>query len=207
MDETRTRLGSVDANYYPSLDQILSAHDDDLNKFLSKTKKGNIVCLLKELILKFNEKESIQNDLNAIKTSITEVYDDVKGSAMSETRSAGETSKGSYISALLKQKSSEDDKTCEVRISGIPEFESVSSEKKLRQLDIIQHEEKAMISIMEHLEIQKEAITSATRMGKFRPESIRPRTFLVKFRDKLTAYKALASAFRLKQYDGTAANR
>ena len=61
-----------------------------------------------------------------------------------------------------------------------------------------------MISIMEHLEIQKEAITSATRMGKFRPESIRPRTFLVKFRDKMTAYKVLASAFRLKQYDGTA---
>ena len=56
---------------------------------------------------------------------------------------------------------------------------------------------------MEHLEIQK-AITSATGMGKFRPESIRPRTFLVKFRDKMTAYKVLASAFRLKQYDGTA---
>ena len=72
---------------------------------------------------------------------------------MSETQSAGETSKGSYISALLKQKSSEDDKTCEVRISGIPEFKSVSSEKKPRQLDIIQHEEKAMISIMEHLKI------------------------------------------------------
>ena len=53
----------------------------------------------------------------------------------------------------------------EVRISGIPEFKSVSSEKKPRQLDIKQHEEKAMISIMEHLEIQKEAITSATRMG------------------------------------------
>ena len=70
MGETRTRFGSVDANYYPSLDQILSAHDDDLNKFLSKTKKDNIVCLFKELILKFNEKESIQNDLNAIKTSI-----------------------------------------------------------------------------------------------------------------------------------------
>ena len=63
------RLGSVDANYYPSLDRILSAHDDDLNKFLSKTKKDNIVCLFKELILKFNEKESIQNDLNAIKPS------------------------------------------------------------------------------------------------------------------------------------------
>ena len=63
------RLGSVDANYYPSLDRILSAHDDDLNKFLSKTKKDNIVCLFKELILKFNEKESIQNDLNAIKSS------------------------------------------------------------------------------------------------------------------------------------------
>ena len=57
---------------------------------------------------------------------------------------------------------------------------------------------------MEHLEIQKEAITSATRMGKFRPESTRPRTFLVKFRDKMTAYKVLASAFRLKKYDGTA---
>ena len=81
----------------------------------------------------------------------------------------------------MKQKSSEDDKTCEVRISGIPEFKSVSSEKKPRQLDIIQHEEKAMIAIMEHLEIQKEAIT---HMGKFRPESIRPRTFLVKFRKK-----------------------
>ena len=61
-----------------------------------------------------------------------------------------------------------------------------------------------MISIIEHLEIQKEAKTSATRMGKFRPESIRPRTFLVKFRDTMTAYKVLASAFRLKQYDGTA---
>ena len=70
MGETRTRLGSVDANYYPSLDQILSAHDDDLNKFLSKTKKDNIVCLFKELKLKFNEKASIQNDLNAIKISI-----------------------------------------------------------------------------------------------------------------------------------------
>ena len=76
---------------------------------------------------------------------------------MSETRSARETSKGSYISALLKQKSSEDDKTCEVRIYGIPEFKYVSSEKKPRQLGIIQHEEKGMISIMEHLEIQKEA--------------------------------------------------
>ena len=86
-----------------------------------------------------------------------------------------------------------------MRISGIPEFKSVSSEKKPRQLDIIQHEEKAMISIMEHLELQKEAITSATRMGQFGPESIRPRTFLVTFRDKLTAYKVLASAFRLKQ--------
>ena len=132
------------------------------------------------------------------------VHDDVKRSAMSETESAGETSKGSYISALLKQKSSEDDKTCEVRISGKPELKSVSSEKKPRQLDIIQHEEKAMISIMVHLEIQKEAITSATRMGKFRPESIRPRIFLVKFCDKMTAYKVLASAFRKKQYDGTA---
>ena len=177
MDEDRTRLVSVDANYYPSLDQILSAHDDDLNKFLSKTKKVNIVCLFKEWKIKFNEKESIQNDLNAIKTSIKKVHDDVKGSAMSETRSAGETSKGSYISALLKQKSSEDDKTCEVRISGIPEFKSVSSEKNPRQLNIIQLEEKAMISIMEHLEIQKEAITSATCMGKFRSESIRSRTF------------------------------
>ena len=57
---------------------------------------------------------------------------------------------------------------------------------------------------MEQLEIQKEAITSATRMVKFRPELRRPRTFLVKFRDKMTAYKVLASAFRLKQYDGTA---
>ena len=47
MGETRTRLGSVDAKYYPSLDQILSAHDDDLNKFLSKTKKDNIVCLFR----------------------------------------------------------------------------------------------------------------------------------------------------------------
>ena len=83
------------------------------------------------------------------------MHDDVKGSAISETQSAGETSKGSYISALLKQKSSEDDKTCEVRISGIPEFKSVSSEH-----------------LMEHLEIQKEATTSATRMGKFRPEPI-----------------------------------
>ena len=70
MEETRTRLGSVDANYYPSLDQILSAHDDDLNKFLSKTKKANIVCLFRELLVKFNENESIQNDLDAIKSSI-----------------------------------------------------------------------------------------------------------------------------------------
>ena len=70
MGETRTRLGSVDANYYPSLDQIMSAHDDDLSKFLGKTKKDNIVCLFKELILMINEKESIQNDLNTIKSSI-----------------------------------------------------------------------------------------------------------------------------------------
>ena len=70
MGETRTRLGSVDANYYSSLDQILSAQDNDLSKFLSKTKKDNIDCLFKELILKFNEKESIQNYFNAIKTSI-----------------------------------------------------------------------------------------------------------------------------------------
>ena len=41
-------------------------------------------------------------------------------------------------------------------------------------------------------------------MGKFRPESTRPRTFLVKFCDKVTAYKVLTIAFRLKQYDGTA---
>ena len=67
MGETRTRHGSVDANYYPSLDQILSAHDDDLKKFLSKTKKDNIVRLFKELILKFNKKESIQNDLKLSK--------------------------------------------------------------------------------------------------------------------------------------------
>ena len=55
---------------------------------------------------------------------------------MSETPSAGETSKGSYISALLKQKNSEDDKICEVRIFGKPEFKSLSSEKKPRHLDI-----------------------------------------------------------------------
>ena len=90
-----------------------------------------------------------------------------------------------------------------MRISGRPQFKSVSSVKKPKQLDIKEHEETAMLSIMEHLEIQKEAITSATRMGKFRPESIRPRTFLVNFRDKMTAYKVLASAFRLKQYDGS----
>ena len=41
-------------------------------------------------------------------------------------------------------------------------------------------------------------------MEKFRPESSRPRTFLVKFCDKMTAYKVLAKAFRLKQYAGTA---
>ena len=68
----------------------------------------------------------------------------------------------------------------------------------------MQPEEKAMISIMEQLEVQKEAITSATRMEKLRPELIRPRTFLVRFREKTTAYKVLASAFRLKRYDGTA---
>ena len=119
MGETRTRLGSVDANYHPSLDQILSAHDDDLNKFLSKTKKDNIVCLFKELILKFNEKESIQNDFNAIKSSIKKVHDDVKDQQCQKHNQQGETSKGSYISALLNQKSSEDDKTCEVRISSI----------------------------------------------------------------------------------------
>ena len=48
----------------------------------------------------------------------------------------------------------------------------------------MQREEKAMISIMEQLEVQEEAITSATRMGKLRPESIRPGTFLVRFREK-----------------------
>ena len=68
----------------------------------------------------------------------------------------------------------------------------------------MQPEEKAMISIMEQLEVQKEAITSATRMEKLRTELIRPRTFLVRFREKTTAYKVLASAFRLKRYDGTA---
>ena len=44
-------------------------------------------------------------------------------------------------------------------------------------------------------------------MGKFRPESIRPRTFLIMFSDKMTAYKVLASDFRLKQYNGTTDGR
>ena len=48
--------------------------------------------------------------LEYLRCIIKKVHDDVIGSEMSEMRSAGETSKGSYISALLKQKSSKDDK-------------------------------------------------------------------------------------------------
>ena len=61
-----------------------------------------------------------------------------------------------------------------------------------------------MNSIMNYMEPQKDSKTSTIRLGKYKPDSNRPKTKIVKFRNRMTANKVLASAFiRLKQYHGT----
>ena len=44
--EQRSRLGSCDTNYYPTISQLLENSDQDVQKFLTKTKKDTLVCML-----------------------------------------------------------------------------------------------------------------------------------------------------------------
>ena len=63
------RLPSADSSYYPTLDEVLSSTDDDLNKYLNKTVKGNVVSLFKELINRCRDNGTIKTEIGEMKVS------------------------------------------------------------------------------------------------------------------------------------------
>ena len=66
----RGRLASADSSYYPTLDEVLSSTDDDLNKYLNKTVKGNVVSLFKELINRYRDNGTIKTEIGEMKQSL-----------------------------------------------------------------------------------------------------------------------------------------
>ena len=69
--EQRSRLGSCDTNYYPTISELLESSDQDVQKFLAKTKKDTLVCILREAIAQLRNKSLclIANDIAEIKVT------------------------------------------------------------------------------------------------------------------------------------------
>ena len=70
--EQRSRLGSCDTNHYPTISELLESSDQDVQKFLAKTKKDSLVCILRETIAQLRNKSLclIANDIAEIKVTL-----------------------------------------------------------------------------------------------------------------------------------------
>ena len=74
---SRTRLGSVDNNYYPTVPQLVQLSDDELNEFLSKTNE-NLSCLVQESVPNLRENDSFQTSFEAITQQLNNIQHEIK---------------------------------------------------------------------------------------------------------------------------------
>ena len=204
--QQRVRLDSIDG-YYSTIDQLMGSPDDEINKYLTKTKKDSIICLFKELLSqhrqtlsRFDETTSLKTDLKELKESLTN-----NSARQPELDSSGQSSSNpqakSYSDVLLNKNGVEHAK--KLRFSGIPEFISASDNKAQRS-DIFEHEVTNVTGVLTHLGIDtNEPVASIKRLGPFKPESTRPRTIIVKFKNELISERLSSRATHLKDYSNT----
>ena len=217
----RGRLASADSSYYPTLDEVLSSTDDDINKFLIKTVKGNVVSLFKELINRYRDNGTIKTEIGEMKQSLAKVVEEVQ-----QLKEQSPPSKATYseitqslakvveVQQLKEQpvptkvtnneithnEVNINERSIEFRVSGIPEFKS--SHAKSNRSEQIDYEEKSIASIVKYLECEDDCIKSFNRLGKYQPNTTRPRTLLVKFKTELVVNKILARANKLRFDEG-----
>ena len=66
------KLASADS--YPTHDEVLSSTDDDLNKYLNKTVKGNVASIFEELINRYRDNGTIKTEISEMKQSLAKVW-------------------------------------------------------------------------------------------------------------------------------------
>ena len=125
MSENRNRLPS-DSNYYPTIQEILSAEQSELSTFIGKAKKTTLECLLRETLSQLNQanKEKMINDFaknsansfNDIETKITELTK-VKKMKVTET----ERPDTKIEKKTSTSQSKNDEVTPQLRVHGPPE--------------------------------------------------------------------------------------
>ena len=195
---SRRRLDSIE-NYYPTIEEIMASSDDEINKYLHKTKKDSIICIFKELLSQHRLTLSKNEEIADLKNTILAVGDSLQNQTPTKSQAK------SFASIVKQVQSSSTNFENEIRISGVPELTSATPEKPKR-IDIFEHDESNLNTVLNHLGIPNDHVASTARLGKFNPTSTRPRTMLVRFRDKFTAEKTLARASMLKTFTGTYKN-
>ena len=218
----RGRLASAYSSYYPTLDEVLSSTDDDLNKYLNKTVKGNVVSLFKELINRYRDNGTIKTEIMEMKQSLAEVVEEVQhlkeqpppskatyseitqsiAKVVEEVQQLKEQPVPTKVTnnEITHNEVNINERSIELRVSGIPEFKS--SHAKSNRSEQIDYEEKSIASIVKYLECEDDCIKSFNRLGKYQPNATRPRTLLVKFKTELVVNKILARANKLRFYEG-----
>ena len=135
-------------------------------------------------------KQEINNRLNEINAAVSELK------AKSDTKIL----KPEKTLTENKYKSSFDNTSNEIRISGVKEFQGPTGEKA-KFSDIVKFEQNETESILSYLGDDDYGITNIRRLGKYDSKSPRPRSLLISFNTPWTVRKILARANALRQYN------
>ena len=155
--QQRPRMGSV-KDYWPTIEQLADAPDDEVSEFMAKKNKNDIVLLCKQLLASYKKShQSIENNLVDIKKSVDEMKTAISPTANTEAKYSDIT-KNSYVPESNALAS-------EIRVSGIPEYKSLSSDRN-RKLDIFDHEEVSVHKVLSHLSVNSSDIVSMSTLGK-----------------------------------------
>ena len=149
--------------------------------------KGNMAsnAISRELTENVSE---LKRTVESVKEAVIEL-----GSTAPDT-SAQPTNFEAKYSSITK---SSIDYALELRFSGIPELKKPN----INRYDIFAHDEKLLLDAVSNLGIRADEIASFYRLGKFKPDQVRPRQILAKFRSRYVADKLLARASMLNLYE------
>ena len=192
--EQRSRLGSCDTNYYPTISELLESSDQDVQKFLAKTKKDTLVCILREAIAQLRNKSLclIANDIAEIKVTLEKA---VSEQTLSSPQPMTDLDNESSIAPTVKistnsLKSSDIPYRNKIRVSCVPEQNSDLKKFERSMADKVKVEQ-----ILENLGEPVE-IRDVYRKGAFRTD--RKRTIIVELSNPWDVRKVVGAATKNK---------
>ena len=140
-ENPRSRLNSTDSSlsdtHYPTIVQLTDAPDKEVNSFLKKSNKDYIICRFKELLSQHSQLLHNQKNNDTILNGIKEIKEALTGTTSQDSKVLIRYSDvvRRQINNIPKPETRKpnSDYASEIKISGIPEFQTLDKSKPKRK--------------------------------------------------------------------------